>query len=89
VVTARVAVEHAAKLGWERIVGVTGAIVGLETFGVSVPPKALATKFGFTPESVTRVAKEQMAAPSAPDNLTLSPCSSNCLASLTLACLVW
>jgi hypothetical protein len=46
VVTARVAVEQAAKLGWERFVGVTGAIVGMDTFGVSVPPKALATKFG-------------------------------------------
>ncbi|MBD0292924.1 MAG: transketolase [Jiangellaceae bacterium] len=59
-VTARVAVEQASTLGWERFVGRTGAVVGMETFGASAPLKALVTKFGFTPEAVARVAKEQV-----------------------------
>ena len=61
-ITARVAVEQASTLGWERFTGLHGAIVGMETFGVSAPLKALATKFGFTPEAVASVAKEQIAA---------------------------
>ncbi len=59
-VTARVAVEQATTLGWERFVGLDGAVVGMNTFGVSAPLKALATKFGFTPEAVARVAKQQI-----------------------------
>jgi transketolase len=62
-ITARVAVEQATTLGWERFVGTSGAIVGMETFGVSAPLKALASKFGFTPETVARVAKQQIGSP--------------------------
>jgi transketolase len=65
-ITARVASEQATTLGWERFVGTTGAVVGMETFGASAPLKALASKFGFTPEAVARVAKQQIADPSAP-----------------------
>jgi transketolase len=36
-VTARVAVEKASTLGWERYVGHHGAIVGMNTFGASAP----------------------------------------------------
>jgi transketolase len=54
----RVAVEAAATLGWERIVGVDGAIVGMTTFGASAPQKDLYKHFGFTPEHVAEVAKE-------------------------------
>jgi transketolase len=57
-----VAIEKATTLGWERFVGTSGAIVGMETFGVSAPLKALLTKFGSTPEAVARVAKDQLAA---------------------------
>ncbi|HEY3258686.1 MAG TPA: transketolase [Pseudonocardiaceae bacterium] len=60
-VTARVAIEQASTLGWERFVGIQGAIVGMDTFGVSAPLKALATKFGFTPEAVAGIAKQQIA----------------------------
>jgi transketolase len=59
-VTSRVAVEQATTLGWERFVGLDGAVVGMETFGVSAPLKALATKFGFTPQAVARLAKQQI-----------------------------
>ncbi|MEV4514193.1 transketolase [Dactylosporangium sp. NPDC049525] len=61
-VQARVAIEQASTLGWERYVGDTGAIVGMHTFGASAPLKHLLRKFGFTPERVTQVAREQVAA---------------------------
>lgn len=60
-VTARVAVEQGSTLGWARYVGLKGAVVGMETFGASAPLKALQNKFGFTPERVLAVAKEQLA----------------------------
>jgi hypothetical protein len=44
-------------LGWERYVGLGGAVIGMKTFGASAPLKALITKFGFTPEAVTSVAR--------------------------------
>jgi transketolase len=59
-VTARVAVEQASALGWERYVGSTGAIVAMRTFGASAPLKDLQTKFGFTPEAVVAAARDQL-----------------------------
>ncbi len=60
-ITARVAVEQASTLGWAKYVGERGAVIGMETFGASAPLKALQTKFGFTPERIVAVAKEQLA----------------------------
>jgi transketolase len=60
-ITARVAVEQAAVIGWERYVGRRGAVVGMHTFGASAPLKGLLTKFGFTPEHVVGVARDQIA----------------------------
>ena len=57
-VTARVAVEQASTLGWERYVGGAGHVVGMRTFGASAPLKALQKKFGFEPERLVTVAKE-------------------------------
>jgi transketolase len=59
-VTARVAVEQGTTLGWDRYAGTGGALVGMNTFGASAPLKALLTKYGFTPEDVARVAKQQI-----------------------------
>jgi transketolase len=61
-VRARVVVEQASTLGWERYAGTDGAIIGMHTFGASAPLKALAGKFGFTPETVVDTALEQVAA---------------------------
>jgi transketolase len=58
-VTARVAVEQAATIGWDRYIGSSGAIIGMHTFGASAPMAALLKKFGFTPEAVTQAAREQ------------------------------
>ena len=60
-VTARVAVEQASTFGWERYVGLTGAVIGMKTFGASAPLKDLLTKFGFTPDGVVAAAKQQLA----------------------------
>ena len=60
-VTARVAVEQATTIGWERYVGLTGAKIGMHSFGASAPSKALLGKFGFTPEKVAEAARRQIA----------------------------
>jgi len=56
-VTARVAVEQASTLGWDRYVGPGGRIVGMHTFGASAPLKELQNQFGFTPEKVVEAAR--------------------------------
>ncbi len=61
-VKARVAVEQASTLGWDRYVGDGGAIVGMHTFGASAPLKMLIEKFGFTPDAVAQVARQRVAA---------------------------
>jgi transketolase len=61
-VTARVAIEQASALGWARYVGDGGAIVAMNTFGASAPLKQLVEKFGFTPDAVSRVAREVVSA---------------------------
>ena len=60
-IDARVAVEQAGMLGWDGYVGRTGAKVVMHTFGASAPMHDLLRKFGFTPESVYHVAKQQIA----------------------------
>jgi transketolase len=64
-VTARVAIEQASTFGWERYVGASGAVVGMDTFGASAPLKELQTKFGFTPDAVVAIAKARLAASAA------------------------
>lgn len=59
-VTARVAVEQASTLGWERYVGPTGRIIGMHTFGASSPLKELQRKYGFEPDQVVAAAKQQL-----------------------------
>jgi transketolase len=57
-VTARVAIEEASTMGWERWVGTEGAIIGMTTFGQSAPFADVEAEFGFTPEHVAEVARE-------------------------------
>ena len=60
-VIARVAVEQASTLGWERYVGSGGRVIGMKTFGSSAPLKELQRKFGFAPELVVAAAKDLLA----------------------------
>jgi transketolase len=61
-VRARVAIEQASTLGWDRYVGDGGAVIGMHTFGASAPLKQLLTNFGFTPEHLSQVTRELVAA---------------------------
>ena len=56
-VTARLAIEQASTLGWERYVGPSGCVIGMKTFGASAPLKELQRKFGFEPDQVAATAK--------------------------------
>lgn len=56
-VTARLAIEAAAPLGWDRYVGAEGDVIGMTRFGASAPYKILAEKFGFTSVNVVQQAK--------------------------------
>jgi transketolase len=60
-ILARVAVEQGAVLGWERYVGMHGAVIGMHSFGASAPLKDLLVKFGFDKASVVAAAHAQIA----------------------------
>jgi transketolase len=57
-VTARLAIEAASPFGWERYVGLRGAVIGMTRFGASAPYKVLAEKFGFTAANIVERARE-------------------------------
>ena len=59
-IKARVSVEAAATLGWERYAGPEGANIGMHGFGASAPAKDLMREFGFTPEKIAAAAKAQV-----------------------------
>jgi transketolase len=59
-VRARVSVEAASTLGWDRYVGLSGAKIGMHGFGASAPIKDLMSTFGFTLENVLSSARKQL-----------------------------
>jgi transketolase len=59
-VGARVTVEAAAALGWDRYAGPHGAIIAMRSFGASAPGKAVQKRFGFTADAVYEAAKAQV-----------------------------
>jgi len=59
-VTARLSVEAASVIGWDRYVGPGGAMIGMHTFGASGPIEDLMKHFGFTPEAVLAAAHAQI-----------------------------
>ncbi|MGC1249948.1 MAG: transketolase C-terminal domain-containing protein, partial [Xanthobacteraceae bacterium] len=60
-ITARVAVEMGATIGWDRYAGPTGAIVGMHSFGASGPIGDVLAKFGFVPDKIVEAAENQIA----------------------------
>ena len=54
---ARLAVEQAGALGWDRYVSSEGATITMSTFGASAPLAKLQEKFGFTLDNVCQVAR--------------------------------
>jgi transketolase len=59
-VTARVTVEEASPIGWDRYAGPNGVVLGMHTFGMSAPIDVVTKHFGFTPEHVVAAAKETL-----------------------------
>jgi len=53
-ITARLAVEAGATLGWERY---AKSVIGLDHYGASAPYKIIFEKFGFTVENIVAKAK--------------------------------
>ncbi|HZZ66164.1 MAG TPA: transketolase [Candidatus Baltobacteraceae bacterium] len=60
-VDARMSIEAAATLGWERWTGTRGITYGIDHFGTSAPAAAIAKEYGFTPEHIAQVALERFA----------------------------
>src|SRR5262245_6220342 len=56
-VTARVAIEAGASLGWDRFVGPEGTIIGIDRFGASAPGETVMREYGFTPARVVEAAR--------------------------------
>ena len=59
-ITARVGIEQASPLGWDRFVGTDGAMIAMHGFGASAPFRDLRTHFGFTVEAVVEAARKQV-----------------------------
>jgi transketolase len=57
-VRARLAVEQAGALGWDRYVGHDGGTITMNTFGASAPLAKLQEKYGFTVDNICAVARK-------------------------------
>ncbi|VWX54530.1 transketolase [Novosphingobium sp. 9U] len=57
-VRARLAVEQAGSMGWDRYVGHDGGTITMSTFGASAPLAKLQEKFGFTVDNICAVARK-------------------------------
>jgi len=56
-ITARVTVEEGAMIGWDRYAGPGGVVLGMHSFGMSAPIKAVSEHFGFTATHVAEAAR--------------------------------
>jgi len=57
-VKARLGVEMAMPLGWERYVGDGGRVIGINQFGASAPGERIMKEYGFTVENVVAEAEK-------------------------------
>jgi len=55
-----VAVEAAAKFGWEKYIGEYGMFIGMKGFGASAPATDLYKHFGITAEEIVRQVMERL-----------------------------
>jgi transketolase len=67
-VTARLAVEAASPLGWERWTGLRGAVIGLDRFGASAPGEIVLKELGFTVDHVVERSLALVQAARSPNN---------------------
>jgi transketolase len=57
-ITARLSIEAASTMGWDRYVGWQGAILGIDHFGASAPGDVVMDKFGFNIPTVVELSKK-------------------------------
>jgi transketolase len=60
-IRARVALEAASPMGWERWVGDSGTVIGIDRFGASAPYEEIYQNLGLTPERVVEEAERLIA----------------------------
>jgi transketolase len=60
-VRSRVSIEAASPFGWERYVGPTGAIIGVDHFGASASGPVVMAHYGFSVEHVLATARAVLA----------------------------
>ena len=60
-VTARIAIEAGVTDYWRKYVGLQGAVIGLDRYGLSAPAKDLFAYFGFTPERIVEQVEQLLA----------------------------
>lgn len=58
--TVRVAIEALGTFGWERYVGIRGAVIGMTGFGASAPAGKLYQHFGITAEAVVSAVEARL-----------------------------
>jgi transketolase len=66
-IAARLAVEAASPLGWERWVGARGDVIGLNRFGASAPYTDIYKHLNFTAEHIAERARDLLARAGARD----------------------
>ena len=56
----RIAIEAAARLGWDRWIGEDGRFIGMNGFGASAPAPQVYKEFGITAEAVVEAAQDML-----------------------------
>ena len=56
-IRARVSIEAASSMGWERYTGLEGVAIGMSSFGASAPGPVLYQEFGFTAQRMAEEAE--------------------------------
>tara|TARA_R110002110_G_scaffold183726_3_gene390439 strand:- start:9480 stop:11534 length:2055 start_codon:yes stop_codon:yes gene_type:complete len=59
--TVKIAIEAAARFGWDRYIGADGDFIGMTGFGASAPAPDLYKHFNITPEAAVAAAKARLA----------------------------
>ncbi|MGH2619175.1 MAG: transketolase family protein, partial [Anaerolineales bacterium] len=62
-IRARISIEAASPLGWERWVGDDGVVIGLERFGASAPYEEIYRQLGLTVGRIVQTARELIGQP--------------------------
>ena len=55
-IRARLSIEAAATLGWQKYIGLQGKSIGVDKFGFSAPSKQVFEAFGLTVDNIVQTA---------------------------------